>query len=176
MRQNNQQGLFLSLLVAVLFMPLSPTQADSVKSCLEMSSTNPLSDSDSKIIQLSDPLEMTFAWNQVDPDVHFDIYIALQFPSTMEDIQLRFLDTAGNFHQTVEPYLIDQQAWNGKITVLKYEKLPFANVRLDQLSGIGQYAFYAVVVPKGTEKQNVLNPAYWISDLCSEKVFVTRTR
>ena len=173
----NQQGFLLSSLVAgvLLFIPLF-VQADSLKSCIEMSTTNPLSDSDVNVIQTSDPLEMTFAWNPVNPDAHFDIYIALQFPPVNGHTQLNFLDNAGNFHQNVEPYLTNQQAWDGKITVLKYEKLPFANVRLDQLSGIGQYAFYAVVVPENTEKENVLNSDYWISDLCSEMIFVTRTR
>ncbi|RKZ54564.1 MAG: hypothetical protein DRR16_01160 [Candidatus Parabeggiatoa sp. nov. 3] len=180
MSQFNQKGLLISLLVtgALCFMTL-PVQADSVKSCIEVSSTNLLSDSEVKVIQLSDPLEVTFSWNPADPDAHFDIYIALQSPSEMgeQDIQLSFLDVAGHFHQTVESYLTDQQAWDGKITVLKYEELPFENVRLDQFSGmIGLYAFYAVVVPEGTEKENVLNPDYWISDLCSDMFFVTRTR
>ncbi|MEK8017207.1 MAG: hypothetical protein VSS75_010085 [Candidatus Parabeggiatoa sp.] len=177
MYQFNQKGLLISLLVTgiLCFMTL-PAQADSVKSCIQVSSTNQLSDSDMKVIQPSDPLEVTFSWTPVDPDVHFDIYIALQSPSEMGDVLLSFLDIAGHFHQTVESYFTGQEAWDGKITVLKYEELPFANVRLEQLTGIGLYAFYAVVVPEGTEKGNVLNPAYWISDLCSDMFFITRTK
>jgi hypothetical protein len=174
-----EKGFLISLLVigALSFTTL-PAQADSVKSCIQVSSTNQLSDSKLKVIQFNDPLEVTFSWNPDVPDSYFDIYIALQFPSEMgeQNVQLNFLDFAGYFHQSVEPYLTAQEVWDGKITVLKYDTLPFENVRLEQLSGIGLYAFYAVVVPEGTEKENVLNPAYWISDLCSDMFFVTRTK
>jgi len=177
MYQRNKK-IFLPKFLAISVLSFIPlfVQADSAKSCIEMSATNKLSDSKIKVIQSSDSLAMTFAWNQVDPDAYFDIYIALQLPSTTEDMQLRFLDKAGNFHQTVVPNQTNQQARNGKTTVLKYEKLPFANVRLDQLTGMGQYAFHAVIVPTGTETENVQNPAYWVGDLCSEMIFVTRTR
>jgi hypothetical protein len=153
-------------------MPMTQADDNLVNAQLEIiTAPAMLNDSTLKIMKLGEPVEVAFSVEKVDPHSHFDIYVALQAPAKDGEVRpLWYLNAEQNFSPMLAPYLSNQQTWNGKITILSYQALP------SDIEWVGQYVFYAVLVPAGTALDKVLEPSQWASHLASDQFFLTRTK
>jgi len=170
----NPKGLISLILVATSSVAFADPSSDTANLQIEIvARAQSLSDNNElKIKQLGEPLDIQFSVADIDPQTIFDIYIALEKPTESESEQSQplFVNSQGDFVEITTPYLINQTAWPGQVTLISYEQLPI------YAKWVGQYTFYAVLMAAGTKSEKVLEPSYWESRLAADKFFLTRVK
>lgn len=176
MCQFNHKWLLVSLWISVMGFMVPITQADDCLATGHIEIPNSSLFSFKQVKKLGEPLEVTFnvtfsGENCVQSSEEVDIYIALQMPSHEDkSSELWYLQPSGEFSDNMTAYLTKLQAQNRKVTI-------FSGVLPQNIESVGQYTFYAGVVPAKTPIDRVLevvgNP-HEMSSLSVEGLFVTR--
>jgi hypothetical protein len=173
MYQFNYKWLLMSLWISIMGFMAPITQADDCR-VVGYIETNSSLFSFKQVKKLGEPLEVTFKMKFLGENCdnsEFDIYIALQMPPQEDKPnELLYLQPSGEFSDNMMAYLTNLYAQNRKVTI-------FSGILPQNIESVGQYTFYAGVVPANTPVDKVLevlgNP-HEKGNLSFKPVFLTR--
>lgn len=175
MCQFNYKWLLISLWITVMGFMAPITQANDCLATGHIEIPDSSLFSFQQVKKLGEPLEVTFhvtfSGENCNNNSGIDIYIALQMP-LQEDKpnELWYLQPSGEFSDNMTAYLTKLQAQDRKVTI-------FSGMLPKNIESVGQYTFYAGMVPANTPIDKVLevvgNP-HEMSSLSVEGLFVTR--